>query len=93
VEREEEIKLELEDPTAFEFSGMNRLATLRVNPSRNIPRQQSNVPETMKGRRRPQRESELSASEPTSGWTINPESGPATNTKDITAGERPRLRR
>jgi hypothetical protein len=69
------------------------LTTSFVQPS-NIRNIATNiVPKNMKGLRRPQREVERSATTPTMGCIIRPESGPATHTREILDFVRPSSRR
>jgi hypothetical protein len=65
----------------------------RVKP--NIRRQAVTMtaPMTMRGRRRPHLDLLSSDMTPTMGWTMSPDRGPATQTRDVLLLVRPRLRR
>jgi hypothetical protein len=58
-------------------------ATGRVNPNKSRAAVQITVPTNMYGLLRPNRDVELSASSPMSGWITRPKSGSATNTEAI----------
>ena len=58
-------------------------ATGRVNPNKRRAAVQITVPTNMYGLLRPNRDVELSASSPMSGWIMRPKSGSATNTEAI----------
>lgn len=78
---------------AISSSPTNTSTTSRVKPSTSRLAETISVPRTMKGRRRPKREVDLSATAPTMGWTMRPEMGPATQTREVLDFVRPRLRR
>lgn len=71
----------------------NTSTTSLVKPSTSRLAETISVPRTMKGRRRPKREVDLSATAPTMGWTMRPEMGPATQTREVLDFVRPRFRR
>lgn len=74
-------------------SPTNTSTTSLVNPRTSKLAETISVPRTINGRRRPKREVDLSATAPTMGWTMRPEMGPATQTREVLDFVRPRFRR
>ena len=80
-------------PLTKSVSSINIPTISPVHPSTNKPKPTIMVPPIMKGLRRPHLDLELSASTPTTGCIISPESGPAIHTSDVWALLRPSWRR
>jgi hypothetical protein len=65
------------------FHPVKMEATGRVNPSKSIAAVPITVPNSMYGLLRPNREVQVSANTPISGWIMRPKSGSAINTAAI----------
>ena len=66
--------------TALEPVVVTILANWRVYPRSRMKKEQNMVPASMYGRLLPNRDFEVSASNPMIGWTTRPEMGPAMKT-------------